>query len=52
MLRWLHCGILSAVLGAEVRLLSLQGLQHPVGKCLRVVRAGHEQGECQVTGTL
>uniref|UniRef100_A0A9L0SKH1 Zygote arrest 1 n=1 Tax=Equus caballus TaxID=9796 RepID=A0A9L0SKH1_HORSE len=32
---------------AEVWLLPLQGLQHPVGKCLRVVCTGHEQGLLQ-----
>nr|ABC41746.1 zygote arrest 1 truncated variant 4 [Bos taurus]ABC41753.1 zygote arrest 1 truncated variant 4 [Bos taurus] len=29
------------VLRAEVRLLSLQGLQYPLGKCLCVVCTGH-----------
>lgn len=33
-----------AVPGAEVRLLPLQGLQHPLGKRLRLVRPGHQQG--------
>ncbi|XP_072784264.1 zygote arrest protein 1 isoform X1 [Taeniopygia guttata] len=33
-----------AVPGAEVRLLPLQGLQHPLGERLRLVRPGHQQG--------
>lgn len=33
-----------AVPGAEVRVLPLQGLQHPLGERLRLVRPGHQQG--------
>lgn len=41
-----------SVLRAEVRLLSLQGLQHPVGERLRVVCAGHQQGKRHSTAVL
>lgn len=51
-LPWLGAGSLPVaesplfplVSGAEVRLLPLQGLQHPLGERLRVVCAGHQQG--------
>lgn len=36
-----------SVSGTEVRILSLQRMQPQMGKCLRVVRSGHQQGKQQ-----